>query len=210
MALRFQEFDEADRELKKQSRRAEGTVVIFLFVMAALLGTTSWIRGESMAAWERTIAILVGLPFFWFVYTTLARFYTEFAIRAKEIEGKVSAIENTVDALKSTQSDILLKLTAIEDKLEAQRSDGEEFKWTPKSPSHLPIDIATEDDISRAISKALNETQANSFADMGLVIKSARAHLKGKLFEESELQSLVRRVDLLQKQPNTSNKEAGN
>jgi DNA-binding FrmR family transcriptional regulator len=47
----------------------------------------------------------------------VAPFYYEFRIRGKEIDGKVSAIEQAVIASKEGHAELLERLTAIEDKL---------------------------------------------------------------------------------------------
>jgi hypothetical protein len=83
-----------------------------------------------------------------------------------------------------------------------ERSSGFETEWAgTRNTQHIPVDIATEEDMSKAVSVAIQETRATSFAHRGLVIKAARGHLKGKSFDEKELQSIVGQVDALQRAP---------
>lgn len=51
--------------------------------------------------------------------------------------------------------------------------------------------IARDEDLERAVREALSETGATSERQMGVVIKAARGKLRGKRFEETELESLV-------------------
>ncbi len=96
-------------------------VMIFLLVLfAAIQGGLAWFRGGNLASYTQDIAWLVG---FGFAYWLLAPFYYEFRIRAKEIDGKVSAIEETVAALKGDRAELLKRLSAIEGKLDLIRED---------------------------------------------------------------------------------------
>jgi hypothetical protein len=60
-------------------------------------------------------------------------------------------------------------------------------KWQAR----LPLDVATEADLERAVEAAIEETNASSLKQMGLVIKAARG-LLGKTFDEKDLSKLVR------------------
>jgi len=51
--------------------------------------------------------------------------------------------------------------------------------------------LARDEDLERAVQEAVNETGATSVKQMGIVIKTARGKLRGKRFEESELDNLV-------------------
>jgi hypothetical protein len=113
MALRFQGNDEVDRAAKEE--RHTGGLAVLLVLYALIDGAFSWFRGESLASYGKNLAWLVG---FGFVYWVAAPFYYEFRIRTKEIDGKLSAIEATVIASKEGHSELLEKLTAIEEKLE--------------------------------------------------------------------------------------------
>lgn len=119
MALRFQEFDDVDREVKEHVRRGERSIVVTLCLLAGLFGLVSWIRGESMASWERTFACLVGLFFAWLVFSTLSSLSIESTMRTKDICGTVSEIQKTVSAVTEDHKEILEKLRAIEEKLDS-------------------------------------------------------------------------------------------
>ncbi|MGP8259906.1 MAG: hypothetical protein ACLQM6_08140 [Acidobacteriaceae bacterium] len=135
MALRFQNRDdEVDRAAKET--RATGAMVFLLVLAAVIWGAVDWFSGESLASYEKLLALLIGLGF---VDWLASPYYHEFRIRTKEIDGKVSAIEKAVNASKEDQADniavtvsriewtvnvskedlakLLERLTAIEEKL---------------------------------------------------------------------------------------------
>ncbi len=116
VALRFQgERDEVDRAAKEE--RATGVTVFWLLVLAVITGAADWFSGESLASYEKELAFYIG---FGFVTWLAVPFYYEFRIRTKEIDGKVSAIEEAVNSSREAQEELLKRLTAIEKKLEAR------------------------------------------------------------------------------------------
>ena len=122
MALRFQDGrDEVDRAAKES--RATGVMVFLLLLLAVITGAVDWFSGESLASYEKELAFYIGLAF---VTWLAAPFYHEFRIRTKEIDGKVSAIEEAVNAFAKQQSKLMHKLTAIERALDVRTDDTDE------------------------------------------------------------------------------------
>ena len=128
MALRFQEKDAVDEEVKEQRSdgvRASIAVYGFFFVLLALIfGLFDWFSAKSLKSYGEEIAWFLG--FLWFISFAdwlLSPIYNEFRFRTKEIDGKVSAIEKAVTASKEDQRELLEKLTAIEEKLESCRRE---------------------------------------------------------------------------------------
>lgn len=137
MVLRFQERDEVDRAAKET--RATGVMVFVLVLSAVVTGAVAWFSGESLASYEKVLALYIGLGF---VNWLAAPFYHEFRIRTKEIDGKVSAIEEaanalmeshaavtvsriewTVNASREDLAELLERLTAIENRLDSIREE---------------------------------------------------------------------------------------
>jgi hypothetical protein len=115
VALRFQaERDEVDRAARES--RATGVTVGLLLLLAVITGAVDWFSGESLASYEKELAFYIGLGF---VTWLAAPFYHEFRIRTKEIDGKVSAIEETVNSSRDAHEKLLERLTAIEEALNA-------------------------------------------------------------------------------------------
>jgi hypothetical protein len=115
------------------------------------------------------------------------------------------------NAIRRLHAELLEKLGTIEEKLDgiAERLEAVEEKLDEgttldpsilKKPSPLPLP-GDPFEISEAVSQAIQQTGATSFADMGRVIKAARGLLlkKGKRFLESDLEDAVHRVDVLQR-----------
>ncbi len=119
MALRFQreKDDEIDRAVKEE--RATPVLIFVLVLFAAIAGVGAWISGVSLASFGKDLIWLVG---FGFVYWLFSPFYFEFRIRAKEIDGKVSAIEEAMNASKEAHAELLERLTAIEKKLNSNNA----------------------------------------------------------------------------------------
>ena len=118
MALRFQGNDEVDRQAKEE--RATGVLVFLVVLLAVICGAVDWFSGKSLASYEEELAFYIGLGFlFWF----LTPFYYEFRIRTKEIDGKVSAIEEAVTSAKEDRAELLERLAAIEAKLDDIQRD---------------------------------------------------------------------------------------
>jgi hypothetical protein len=121
VALRFQEKDDVDRVAKES--RATGVTVFLLLVLAVITGAVDWFSGESLASYEKELAFYIGLAF---VTWLAAPFYHEFRIRTKEIDGKVSAIEDAVNASKEDHADDIEKavtVSRIEWTVNASRED---------------------------------------------------------------------------------------
>ncbi len=112
MVLRFQKKDESDRAAKEE--RHTGGLVVVLVLVAVIHGAFAWFSDKSLASYEVDLVWLFG---FGFVYWMAAPFYYEFRIRTKEIDGKVSAIEEAVNALREGHAELLERFTAIEEKL---------------------------------------------------------------------------------------------
>jgi F0F1-type ATP synthase membrane subunit b/b' len=95
--------------------------LVFLVVLLAVIcAAVDWISGKSLASYEEELAFYIGLGFlFWF----LTPFYYEFQIRTKEIDGKVSAIEEAVTSAKEDRAELLERLVAIEAKLDDIQRD---------------------------------------------------------------------------------------
>ena len=112
MALRFQKKDDVDRAAKEE--RQTGATVVVLVLAAVIFGAVDWFSGGSLASYEQELAVLIGV---FFVGWLVEPFYYEFRIRTKEIDGKVSGIEATVNGSKERHAELLERLTAIEEKL---------------------------------------------------------------------------------------------
>lgn len=117
MALRFQEKDDVDRAAKES--KATGVTVFCLLVVAAIAGATDWINGEILASYEKELVFYIGLAI---VIWLAAPSYHEFRIRTKEIDGKVSAIEEALNSSSEAHEELLERFTAIEKKLDAMQS----------------------------------------------------------------------------------------
>jgi len=122
MTLRFQKKDAVDEEVKED--RSEGVRVSFLlygfiFVFFAVgSGLFDWFSGKSLKSYGEEVGWMLG--FFFSISVAdwiLSPIYNEFRFRTKEIDGKVSAIEKTVNASTEDHAELLKRLTAIEEKL---------------------------------------------------------------------------------------------
>jgi hypothetical protein len=115
VALRFQnERDEVDGAAKES--RATGVTVGLLLVVAVITGAGDWFSGQSLTSYEKELAFYIGLAF---VTWLAAPFYYEFRIRTKEIDGKVSGIEEAVNSSREAHGELLERLGAIEKELRA-------------------------------------------------------------------------------------------
>ena len=125
MSLRFQKEDEVDREIKEK-RRADAAPAILAWSAILVcymvgVGIYDWLNDKSLKSYGQEIGWLLAFVFsVIFVDWFLSPIYNEFRARTKEIDGKVSAVEKTVTASKENHSELLEKLTAIEERLEAQ------------------------------------------------------------------------------------------
>ncbi len=135
MDLRFQKEDDVDRAVKQ---RHSGRLLTLLVVCGVIDGLSTCFGGESFVSYKAHLLWIIG---FGFVYWMAGAFYSEFRLRTKEIDGKVSAIEvaliaskpdHTADVEKAvtlsriewtvndTRKDLaglLERLTALEEKL---------------------------------------------------------------------------------------------
>ncbi len=114
MALRFQAKDDCDLAAMEKGGTAE--LVIFLVILAVIDGIYAFFRSESLASYGKSLAWPFG---FGFVLWMVIPVYYEFRFRAKETYGKVSAIEDALIDAKDGHVELLERLAAIEDKLDA-------------------------------------------------------------------------------------------
>jgi hypothetical protein len=123
MALRFDKNDEVDEEVKK-NRRFGARISVFLYGLiivffAVLIGISDWLSGKSLKSYGQEVGVLLAV----FFAAALAEWilsplYEEFRLRTKEIDGKVSAIEDVVVRSKNQQAEELEKLISpLHDKL---------------------------------------------------------------------------------------------
>lgn len=111
MTLRFQQTDEVDRQVNEKRKTARWMVPGSLAFMVAVY----WLRGESPRSFWESLAGAIAFGWLWLIVEPV---YQEFRIRTKEIDGKVSAIEEVVNASKEGHAELLERLTAIENKIE--------------------------------------------------------------------------------------------
>lgn len=114
MSLHFQKEDEVDREMKEAGITALWVCIIIFVLFAAIDGLFAWLGGSSLKAYGRDLG--------WLIVLILAAsgafgFYKEIRVRLREIDGKVSAIEEAVNAAKKERAGLLERLSAIEDEL---------------------------------------------------------------------------------------------
>lgn len=121
LALRFQDKDDDVDRAVKEARSASVFAGAFVFVLAAAIGgVVSWLSGDSLRSYEQYIA--VGVACLWAGWI-LVPIYEEFLVRTKEIDGKVSAIEKAVNGSNEGHEELLERLTAIEDKMDAMQRE---------------------------------------------------------------------------------------
>ncbi len=118
MALRFQEKDDCDQAATEE--RETGGLLIMLVLYAAIDGAFTFFRGESLASYGKNLAWITGGGLV--AWTLLPRYYA-FRSRTRETYGKVSAIEEAVNASKKDHAELLERLTAIEGKMDAMRRE---------------------------------------------------------------------------------------
>lgn len=88
--------------------------------MAVFAGIGDLLNGASLKEYERELGIFIaGFFALWLV----SPIYREFSSRTKEIDGKVSVIEEAVNASKKDHAELLERLTAIEGKMDAMRRE---------------------------------------------------------------------------------------
>jgi hypothetical protein len=115
VALRFQSADDVDSKVKEEARRASLIGGVLLILYLAGTGIVAFISGESLETYGKDHFSTIGLAFaVWFCVP----YYQEFRIRTKEIDGKVSALEETIIARKEREFELLEMLHAIDGKLD--------------------------------------------------------------------------------------------
>ena len=114
MPLRFQRQDEVDRQLKEGRMSLRSIVLIFAF-FAAAFALIAWLRGDSRKTYDDYLLVLTAL---FFVVQVVLPFIFELRARLKEIDGKASSIESTVNESKEHYAELLGRLTAIENRLD--------------------------------------------------------------------------------------------
>lgn len=115
MALRFQNSDDdVDRAAKEA--RATSLLILLVLLFAAISGVFAWVTGESLASYAKDLTWWFG---FGLAYWIAAPFYYEFRIRAREIDGKVSAIEKALVA--DGQAKLIEQLETLDAKLDSLR-----------------------------------------------------------------------------------------
>jgi hypothetical protein len=119
MTLRFQKDDEVDREVKAKSRFPWWTFIFGFALLGVVTGIDSLVTGRSLAKFERDLGgiLVFSLVLAW-AEGLLAPFYKEFRFRTQEIDGKVSAIEETVTALGGGLAELREQLRVIQHKLD--------------------------------------------------------------------------------------------
>ena len=118
MALRFQEKDDCDQATTGAGETAG--LLIMLVLYAAIDGAFTFFRGESLSSYGKNLAWMTGISVLgWIV---LPR-YNEIRFRTKETYGKVSAIEEAVNASKGSHAELMERLAAVEGKLDAMRRE---------------------------------------------------------------------------------------
>ncbi len=124
MSLRFQEKDEVDREVEDNKRSGVAFWLIIVIPFAALVcigALVEWLLGHRSSSHEAVIGLVVLVaslaPCIVGEYL-IAPVYKEFRTRTKEIDGKVSAIESSMNESIRLQKELLEKLTAIGNRLD--------------------------------------------------------------------------------------------
>jgi hypothetical protein len=120
MSLRFQKEDDVDREVKEERRTTPWLYLFCIVFFAVVFGLFDWLGGQSLKSfWEELGGLIVVCWFIWLV----SPIYEEFRIRTKEIDGKVSTIESTINESKERDHELLKRLTAIENRLDEIQGD---------------------------------------------------------------------------------------
>jgi len=115
--------DEIDKEVEEKKRASlmiDGLIVgpIVVVCYSVVFGLFDWFTGKILKLYGQEIggmlAVLLVAAFAGWILFPL---YDEFRFRTKEIDGKVSAIEEAVNESKEGHAELLERLTAIEEKL---------------------------------------------------------------------------------------------
>jgi uncharacterized protein YqeY len=113
------------------------------------------------------------------------------AIKYKETE-KIRPLDEA-ETIQILQTLVKQRKESIDQFGKGNRQDlvDKETKELAILESYLPAS-ASEAEMDAAIAKAIAETGANSMKQMGAVVKSAKAHLEGKLVDGKALSDRVR------------------
>lgn len=118
MALRFQAKDEIDKKVEESGGLWRFFWGVVFVVIAVATGISALFTGKTLKEYGQDIGIwLACVLLVAFIQQILSPLYEEFSLRTKEINGRVSAIEEAVNASKKSQAELLDRLTAIEEKL---------------------------------------------------------------------------------------------
>jgi hypothetical protein len=114
MALLFQKTDEVDKRVREEVRRVSRSGGVLLILYLSVTGTIAFVSGDSLASYGKDHLFTIGLVFaVWSCFP----FFQEFRIRTKEINCKVSAVEDAVIASRERASEMLEMLRAMDSKL---------------------------------------------------------------------------------------------
>lgn len=122
MALQFNVEDDADREVARTIGRSTSKLwwqMLFLCLYTAVMAAVPTYFVKVSQSGE--LFLFGSIAFLWMVWLLdkiCSNYYLEFRLRTKEIYGKVSVIEEAVNASKEEGAELLERLTAIEDKLD--------------------------------------------------------------------------------------------
>ena len=126
MTLRFQREDDVDREVKGGPGLGCGLLAAFgvAAIFLASYAVDAFIFGKSLSDYKKDAfeEIAVGFVILWLSWLLVPK-YEEFRLRAKETYGKLFVIEEAVNASKEGHSELLQRLAAIEDKLDAMQRE---------------------------------------------------------------------------------------
>ena len=101
MALPFENEDDVDRQLKKERMSFVGEIVAFLS-FAGLFGLMDWLFREPLKRYEETLAFLIAAAL---AHRYVSPLYYEFRYRTKEINGRLSAIEDSLKTIRKQLDD---------------------------------------------------------------------------------------------------------
>jgi uncharacterized protein YqeY len=154
------------------------------FALALLISIVGW-RDVNKVAWElyvENVAKQIGSAL------------DKKIELAADVSRRIDGLEQQVNALlyRADKTEAELVSARWNEAVRAETSPPRSPRITI-TPASLP-DVATETDLERAVAAAIKEVGATSPRQMGMVIKAARSHLRGKRFDEEELGVLVHRT----------------
>jgi hypothetical protein len=120
MLFHSQEDDDVDREFE-ENRRANLWIALFYFVFfSAIVGLLDWLQGRSLKSLWEDIGLVFAVVF---VLWLVIPIFEKFRVRTKLIYGKVSSIEDAMDESEERDTELLKRLTAIENRLDEIQGD---------------------------------------------------------------------------------------